>query len=69
MNDPRVSPWIPGKFAATLQKSSASGKPVLLYVNYNNGHFTSDIDVYFHELADMLAFALWQTGHPRFQIK
>ncbi|MBX2924397.1 MAG: S9 family peptidase [Chitinophagaceae bacterium] len=67
MNDPRVVPWMPGKFAATLQNNSASGKPVLLYVNYNNGHFTSDIDVTFKELSDMLAFSLWQVGHPNFE--
>jgi len=67
MNDPRVVPWMPGKFAAALQNNSSSGKPVLLYVNYNNGHFTSDIDVTFKEMSDMLAFSLWQTGHPEFR--
>ena len=67
MNDPRVVPWMPGKFAATLQKNSTSNKPVLLYVNYNNGHFTSDVDVYFKEISDMLAFSLWQVGHPNFE--
>ncbi|SDQ29240.1 prolyl oligopeptidase [Chryseobacterium soldanellicola] len=67
MNDSRVVPWEPGKFAATLQKNSASGKPVLLYVNYENGHFTSDKDVVFKEYADIYAFALWQVGHPDYQ--
>jgi prolyl oligopeptidase len=67
MNDPRVVPWMPGKFAAVLQNCSASGKPVLLYTNYNNGHFTTDLDVRFREKADMFAFALWQVGHPKFQ--
>src|SRR5262249_45323857 len=41
-NDPRVAPWEPGKFVATLQAASASGKPVLLKVNYDNGHFTEE---------------------------
>lgn len=67
MNDSRVEPWEPGKFAAILQKDSASEKPVLLYVNYENGHFTSDFDVIFKEYADIYSFALWQVGHPKFQ--
>ncbi|SHK48634.1 prolyl oligopeptidase family serine peptidase [Chryseobacterium polytrichastri] len=67
MNDSRITPWEPGKFAAILQKNSGSGKPVLLYVNYENGHFTSDKDVVFHEYSDIYAFALWQVGHPKFQ--
>ncbi|MCA6068533.1 prolyl oligopeptidase family serine peptidase [Chryseobacterium sp. RG1] len=67
MNDSRVVPWMPGKFAAALQNNSASGKPVLLYANYDNGHFTSDYDVIFKEYADIFAFALWQVGHPNFQ--
>jgi prolyl oligopeptidase len=67
MNDPRVIPWMPGKFAAVLQNSTASNKPVLLYTNYDNGHFTSDLDITFREQADMFAFALWQVGHPKFQ--
>ncbi len=67
MNDSRVVPWMPGKFSAILQNNSASGKPVLLYANYDNGHFTSDYDVIFKEYADIFAFALWQVGHPNFQ--
>lgn len=67
MNDSRIVPWEPAKFAAVLQNDSASGKPVLLYVNYENGHFTSDLDVVFREYADIYAFALWQAGHPKFQ--
>ena len=56
-----------GKFAAVLQQNSASGKPVLLYANYENGHFTSDQNVVFREYADIYSFALWQVGHPKFQ--
>ncbi|MCS3529851.1 prolyl oligopeptidase family serine peptidase [Chryseobacterium sp. JUb7] len=67
MNDSRVVPWMPGKFAGILQNNSASGKPVLLYANYDNGHFTSDFDVVFKEYADIYSFALWQVGHPKFQ--
>ncbi|REC46769.1 hypothetical protein [Chryseobacterium pennipullorum] len=50
-----------------LQNSTASGKPALFYVNYENGHFTSDLDVVFKEYADIFSFALWQVGHPAFQ--
>lgn len=67
MNDSRITPWEPAKLAAALQNSTASGKPVLLYVNYENGHFTNDLDVVFKEYSDIFAFALWQVGHPKFQ--
>lgn len=67
MNDPRVIAWQPGKLAAALQKASSSGKPVLLQVNYDNGHFTEDKKVTFRNFASMYAFALWQAGHPAFQ--
>ena len=67
MNDPRVIAWQPGKFAAALQNASTSGKPVLMQVNYDNGHFTEDKKVAFRNFANMYAFALWQAGHPGFQ--
>lgn len=68
INDSRVVPWMPGKFAAVLQNSSASDHLVILHVNYDNGHFTNDLDVIFHDFADKYAFALWQVGHPKFQL-
>lgn len=68
-NDPRVIAWQPGKFAAAVQNASTSGKPVLMKVNYDNGHFTEDKDVTFANFADQFAFALWQCGHPDFQQK
>jgi len=69
MNDPRVIAWQPGKFAAALQNSTASDKPVLLCVNYDNGHFTEDKSVTFKNFANMYSFALWQTGHKDFQLQ
>lgn len=69
INDPRVAPWEPGKFAAALQFSSTSGKPVLLRVDYNSGHFSQDKLVSFKQEADFMAFCLWQSGHPDFQVK
>lgn len=67
MNDPRVIAWQPGKLAAAVQSASTSGKPALLQVNYDNGHFTEDKKVTFRNFANMYAFALWQAGHPEFQ--
>jgi prolyl oligopeptidase len=67
MNDPRVIVWQPGKLAAALQAASTSGRPVLMQVNYDNGHFTEDKQVTFRNFANMFAFGLWQAGHPGFQ--
>jgi prolyl oligopeptidase len=66
-NDPRVAPWEPGKFVAALQASTDSGKPVLLKVNYDNGHFTEEKNVTFKNFAGQDAFLLWQTGDQEFQ--
>ena len=68
-NDPRVVAWEPGKFAAALQNASTSGKPVLMKVNYDNGHFTEDKNVTYANFADQFAFVMWQCGHPDFQPK
>jgi prolyl oligopeptidase len=66
-NDPRVAPWQPGKFVAALQAASTSGKPVLMKVNYDNGHFTEEKIVTFKNFASQYAFMLWQTGDKDFQ--
>ncbi len=68
-NDPRVVAWEPGKFCAALQNASTSGKPVLMKINYDNGHFTEDKSVTFANFANMFSFVLWQCGHPDFQPK
>jgi len=67
-NDPRVIVWQPAKFAAALQNATGSGRPVLLQVNYDDGHFTEDKNVTFRNFANMFAFSLWQTGHRDFQM-
>ncbi len=67
--DSRVIAWQPGKFAAAVQNASASGKPVLMKVNYDNGHFTEDREVTWANFADQYAFVMWQCGHPDFQPK
>lgn len=66
-NDPRVTVWEPGKFVAALQAASTSGKPILMKVNYDNGHFTEEKTVTFKNFAGQYAFLLWQTGHQDFQ--
>lgn len=38
MTDPRVAPWHAAKMAARLQKASASGRPVILRVDFDAGH-------------------------------
>lgn len=68
-NDPRVPVWQPGKFAAALQNATSSNKPILMKVNYDNGHFTEDKDVTFRNFADQFAFVMWQCGHPDFKSK
>jgi hypothetical protein len=50
-----------------MQAASASGKPVLLKVNYDNGHFTEEKIVTFRNFAGQFAFMLWQTGRKEFQ--
>ena len=66
-NDPRVTAWEPGKFVAAMQAASTSGNPVLMKVNYDNGHFTEEKIVTFRNFAGQSAFLLWQTGHKDFQ--
>jgi prolyl oligopeptidase len=61
--------WQSGKFAGALQNASVSGKPVLMKVNYDNGHFTEDKNITFANFADQYAFILWQCGDPAFQVK
>lgn len=69
INDPRVAAWETGKFAAALQHASTSGKPVLLRVDYNSGHFTEDRIIAAKRFGDVISFVLWQCGHPDFQSK
>lgn len=67
-NDPRVASWEPAKMAARLQAATASGKPVLLRVDYQAGHgFGSTKTQVEEQLADEWSFLLWQFGVPGFQ--
>ncbi|TGE13999.1 prolyl oligopeptidase family serine peptidase [Hymenobacter elongatus] len=68
LNDPRELAWQSAKFAARLQSSTISGKPVLFFTDYEAGYGNvhsgpKRLDA----IADLLAFGLWQTGVPAFQ--
>jgi prolyl oligopeptidase len=62
VTDPRVAPFHPAKMAARLQAASASGKPVLLRVDFDAGHgMGSTRAQQDQEAADTYAFILSQT--------
>lgn len=64
MNDPRVSPWQSAKFIAAIQNLPSQSKPFLLNVDFNGGHGPSN-----KMYAEHISLALWQCGHPNFQVK
>ena len=70
MNDPRVTAWEPGKFAARLQAANASDKPILFFTDYDAGHGMGNTKTKsFESMADVFSFAFWQTGNPDYQVK
>lgn len=71
INDPRVAPWMPVKFAAKLQTDNTANNPILLKVDYKGGHGGRDLLLKqkYLNLSDVFAFAFWQLGHPDYQPK
>jgi prolyl oligopeptidase len=68
INDPRVDSWQMGKMTARLQAASASGKPILLRVDFDAGHGIGSTKQQANEgIVDGWAFLLWQFGDPEFQ--
>ncbi|HEX4859593.1 MAG TPA: prolyl oligopeptidase family serine peptidase [Rhizomicrobium sp.] len=62
LNDPRVSPWEPGKVAASLQ-ASGSSKPVLLRIDEQAGHGIGSTKTQTDKLtADWISFIFWRAG-------
>jgi prolyl oligopeptidase len=62
LNDPRVEPWGPAKFAAALM-ASGSSNPVLLRVDANAGHGVGSSRTQGDLLtADWIAFIKWRAG-------
>jgi prolyl oligopeptidase len=67
LNDPRVSPWEPGKLAAALQ-ASGTVRPVLLRIDEDAGHGMGSTKSQNDALyADMWAFVFWRAGLPDWQ--
>lgn len=63
INDPRVAPHNAAKLAARLQRATASGRPVLLRVDFDAGHgIGSTRDQLDAEAADEFAFVLDQAA-------
>ncbi len=60
LSDPRVTYWEPEKWVAKLRPATTSGKPILLKINMEAGHFSSSgrFD-YLKEVAHDYAFAVW----------
>ncbi len=69
MNDPRVIAWQPAKFAARLIAANVSDEPILFWTDYKSGHGIGDSkSKQWEGLADVYSFALWRSGHPRYQM-
>jgi prolyl oligopeptidase len=63
VTDPRVAPFHVGKMTARLQAATASGKPILLRVDFDAGHgIGSTRSQQDREATDTYAFLLWRTG-------
>lgn len=63
VTDPRVAPFHPAKMAARLQTATASGKPVILRVDFDAGHGMGSTRAQQDaESADTYAFILSQTA-------
>lgn len=68
INDPRLKPWQSAKMVARLQAATTSGKPVLLYIDYEGGHDVGNTAAeYEARLANSWSFLLWQFGASEFQ--
>ena len=68
MNDNRVAPWIPFKTFSRMSAATSSGRPILLRIESAAGHgVSSTAEQRNSEMADRLAFILWNTGDKDFQ--
>jgi prolyl oligopeptidase len=63
-----VPPWQVAKFAARLEASTSSGKPILLRLDYPRGHLVGAKAETETLLADEWNFLLWQFGDPTFSL-
>ncbi len=61
LNDPRVPPWHSRKFTAALQAAQTGDAPILLRTSATAGHgMGTAMSERINDLAQMLAFILWQ---------
>lgn len=68
INDPRLKPWQTAKMVARLQAATTSGKPILVYVDYEGGHDVGNTaKEHATRLANSWSFLMWQFGAPEFQ--
>lgn len=68
MNDNRVAPWNTLKTFASVAAATSSHRPTLLRIESEGGHgLSATADQLNSELADRLAFILWNTGSKGFQ--
>lgn len=62
--DPRIAPWMKGKFVAKILNYSFSKNPILYKVEDDSGHSESaSSDNIYQKWAEMFDFGLWQAGH------
>ncbi|WP_343609655.1 prolyl oligopeptidase family serine peptidase [Chryseobacterium oranimense] len=70
INDQRVAPWMPAKFAAKLMADDASDNAILLKIDFEGGHGANiPVAQQYASIGDIFAFAFWQLGHPDYQPK
>lgn len=68
LNDPRAATFHSAKYAARLAAATASGKPVLLRIDFDAGHgFNSSRSQMDEASADIGSFVFWRAGRPDFQ--
>ncbi|MFS4449031.1 prolyl oligopeptidase family serine peptidase [Maribacter sp. 2307UL18-2] len=70
MKDGQVTPWDPGKFIARLQNMTDTKNPVLMSVQFESGHVgDGSRRGFFRNVSMLYSFALWQLGHPDYQLE
>jgi prolyl oligopeptidase len=70
LNDGRVGAFETGKFAAKLLAFNDNPNLTLLKIDTEGGHgFDRTNAKKVEDFTDMFSFALWQTGHPDYQLK
>ena len=68
VNDIRVDVWQTLKAAARFATATASGKPVLMRLEYDSGHGQGSTRAQAQaRTTDIWSFMLWQFGVPAFQ--